>query len=74
MQAIAADLLTNALFSVTDAGFDPILSVHDEILTEAPDDEAHDHVALEKAMTKAPSWAHGLPLAAAGFESYRYHK
>lgn len=74
VQAIAADLLTNALFSVADEGFGPILSVHDEILTEAPDDEEHDHAALEKAMTKAPSWAHGLPLAAAGFESYRYHK
>lgn len=73
-QAIACDVLTNALFSVEQAGFAPVLTVHDEVLTEAPDDEAHDAFALEHAMETRPAWAQDLPLTAAGFTSYRYHK
>ena len=73
-QAVACDVLTNALFYVESAGFDPILTVHDEILTEAPDDEAHDAFALEHAMEVGPLWADDLPLAAAGFTAYRYRK
>lgn len=74
IQAVACDVLANALFNVKAAGFDSVLTVHDEILTEAPDDEAHDHAALERAMEILPTWATGLPLAAAGFESLRYRK
>lgn len=73
-QAVACDVLCNALFNVDRAGFEPILTVHDEILTEAPDDDAHDFKQLEAAMEILPHWAKGLPLAAAGFSSYRYHK
>ena len=73
-QAAAADLLGNAFFEVEKAGFRIVTSIHDELLTEAPDDEAHSHEALEKAMTTKPAWAAGLPLAAAGFNSHRYHK
>ena len=73
-QAVACDVLCNALFNVDRAGFKPILTVHDEILTEAPDDDAHDFKQLEAAMEILPRWAKGLPLAAAGFNSYRYHK
>lgn len=73
-QAVACDVLCNALFNVDRAGFEPILTVHDEILTEAPDDDAHDFKQLEAAMEILPRWAKGLPLAAAGFSSYRYHK
>lgn len=73
-QGVACDVLANALLNVKAAGFDSVLTVHDEILTEAPDDDAHDHAALERAMEILPTWATGLPLAAAGFESLRYRK
>lgn len=73
-QAVACDVLCHSFKAVIREGFEPILSVHDEILTEAPDTPDYTHERLEKAMEELPQWAAGLPLAAAGFESYRYHK
>lgn len=73
-QAVACDVLCNAFKNVIAAGFQPVLSVHDEILTEAWDNGRLTYKDLEKAMEILPAWATGLPLSAAGFESYRYHK
>lgn len=73
-QAVACDVLCNSFKNVIAAGFEPILSVHDEILTEAIDRQSVSYKDLEKAMEILPDWAPGLPLAAAGFESHRYHK
>ena len=73
-QAIAADVLANALPWLERAGYLPILTVHDEVLTEAPDDPKFCHEKLEAEMCKLPKWGRGLPLAAAGFDDYRYRK
>jgi DNA polymerase len=75
VQAFARDVLVSSMQRIEDAGYDIVLTVHDEILTEAP--EFHpllgaDHLA--RLMTIVPDWAKGLPLAAAGFEAYRYGK
>jgi DNA polymerase len=48
--------------------------VHDELLTETPDTEKFNADELGRMMATAPSWAQGIPLAAAGFETYRYRK
>lgn len=73
-QAVACDVLCHALPIVSDAGYKPILTVHDEILTEAPDTPEFNHKKLEALMSTNPPWAMGLPLSADGFDSYRYHK
>lgn len=73
-QAVACDVLCYALPIVSDAGYKPILTVHDEILTEAPDTPEFNHKKLEALMSTNPPWAMGLPLSADGFDSYRYHK
>ena len=73
-QAVACDVLCHALPIVSDAGYKPILTVHDEILTEAPDTPEFNHKKLEVLMSTNPPWAMGLPLSADGFDSYRYHK
>jgi DNA polymerase bacteriophage-type len=57
-----------------DAGYKIVLSVHDELLTEVPDLSEYSHETLSKIMSTNPPWAPGLPLAAAGFEAYRYRK
>lgn len=74
IQAIACDILCESLPRLEVEGYEVILTVHDEVLAEAPDRPEFNHQAMEKLMATNPSWAQGLPLAAAGFDSYRYHK
>lgn len=73
-QAVARDVLAHGMIGAEDAGYRVVLSVHDELLTETPDTVNYTHEDLSDIMSINPSWATGLPLAAEGFESYRYRK
>lgn len=73
-QAVAGDLLCESLVRLEDAGFETVLTVHDEVITEAPDKAEFSLEKMAGLMTALPAWANGLPLAAAGFEAYRYRK
>jgi len=59
---------------IESAGFEIVLTVHDEVITEAPDHPDFNADHLAGLMATNPTWADGLPLAAAGFEAYRYRK
>jgi DNA polymerase len=74
VQAISADILMDWLVAADDDGFDPILSVHDEIITEPPDVPEYDDKRLSKLAQKCSPWTTGLPLAAKGFTAKRYRK
>jgi DNA polymerase bacteriophage-type len=73
-QAAARDVLAGNMPQIEDEGYELILSVHDENLTEAPDTDAHSAARLSELMATVPLWAPSLPLASAGFETYRYKK
>jgi len=73
-QAFARDIMASAMQPIENAGYEIVLSVHDELLTETPDREEFSTEALSRMMATAPSWATGIPLAAAGFECTRYRK
>jgi DNA polymerase len=73
-QAAARDVLTANMPAIEAAGYEIVLTVHDEILSEAPDSPEFSHEHLAALIAANPPWAAGLPLAAAGFESYRYRK
>jgi DNA polymerase len=73
-QAVARDVLAANLPKVEAAGFEVIGSVHDEIITLAPEDSALDHQTLSALLATQPEWADGLPLAAEGYTSVRYQK
>lgn len=73
-QTIARDILAPALQVAEDRGYLPVLTVHDEILTEAPDNDKYSAAGLVEILATNPAWAQGLPLAAAGFETKRYYK
>jgi DNA polymerase bacteriophage-type len=73
-QAFARDILAYNMPAIEKAGYEIVLSVHDELLTETPDTEEFNADELGRMMATAPAWAQGIPLAAAGFETYRYRK
>lgn len=73
-QTIARDVLAPAIQVAEDRGYLPILSVHDEVLTEVPDTNEFSADGLVAILSQNSDWNEGLPLAAAGFECMRYRK
>ena len=74
VQAVARDVLASGLLRAEEAGYSVCLHVHDEIIAEVPDSAEYSAEGLSALMATNPSWALGLPLAAAGFSTYRYRK
>lgn len=73
-QAFARDIMAYNMPAVDAAGYEIVLTVHDELLTETPDDPSFTSDELATMMATVPPWAAGIPLAAAGFETTRYRK
>ena len=73
-QATARDVLAHNMPMIDDAGYEIVLSVHDELITEAPDQSEYSAEDLSRRMSAPPPWAPDLPLAAKGFEGPRYRK
>ena len=55
-------------------GYHIIIRVHDEVVTLVPDTPEYTIEELNALLTVNPPWAEGLPLAADGYEAYRYKK
>lgn len=73
VQAIARDCLAVAMLRLKDAGYKVIMSVHDEVVLEVPEDKASIE-AVNEIMNEAIPWANGLPLKAESFISKFYKK
>lgn len=73
-QAFARDVLAYNMPAIEPAGYAIVLSVHDELLTETPDEERFSADELGRMMATPPAWAKDIPLAASGFETVRYRK
>ena len=73
-QAFARDVMAWNMPAIEGAGYEIVLTVHDEVVTETPDSEDFNAEQLSAMLATNPPWAEGLPLAAAGFEAYRYRK
>ena len=74
VQATARDVLAHGMIGAEAAGYPVCLHVHDELITEVPDDADYTVAGLSRIMGSATPWSAGLPLAAAGFETHRYRK
>lgn len=74
-QKVARDVLKTNSLLIDAEGFEIVLPVHDEVVCEVPDDPYFTTDRLCALLAARPWWADGhLPLAAAGFETYRYRK
>ena len=73
-QAAARDVLYGAMPLAEAAGYEIVLHVHDELVTETPDEKEFTADTLSGVLSAEQSWTEGLPLAAAGFETLRYRK
>jgi DNA polymerase bacteriophage-type len=73
-QAVARDVMAANMPLVDSAGYEIVLTVHDELVTEAPDEPAYNADSLSRLLAAIPTWAEGMPLAAAGWQGLRYKK
>ena len=74
-QAVARDLMADAMLRIEDAGFNIVLSVHDELVAEV--DEYSATKTLKQfcnLMAATPNWAKDCPVAAEGWEGINYKK
>lgn len=73
-QAAARDVLAGNMPLIEDTGYSIVLTVHDEVITEAPDTDDFNDTALSALLSTNPEWAPDIPLNAGGFEAYHYRK
>lgn len=69
-QAVARDLMAEALVRLERAGLEVVAHVHDEILVQG----TKDVDLVKEIMCELPPWAEGLPVDGDGFATYRYRK
>lgn len=75
VQAISRDLLGDAMLRMQDANYGIVGSIHDEVITEVPEDNAQEwYKNLVDIMRTPPYWANDLPLNADGGVMMFYQK
>jgi len=72
-QAIARDIMAEAMVRVDKAGYNVVLTVHDEVVSETPEDFGSLE-EFNELMAQMPRWTNRLPLTVAGWEGQRYRK
>ncbi|WP_085875969.1 DNA polymerase [Peptoniphilus vaginalis] len=71
VQAIARDILAEAMMRLEKKGFNIVMHIHDEVVIESDSSSIEE---INEIMSIVPSWAPGLILDADGFESEFYKK
>jgi len=75
-QGTAADVMFHGMGIAENCGFNPFISVHDEVgaEVEGAENDACGLDVFNEALCDLPAWAEGLPIAAEGYISERYRK
>lgn len=71
-QAVARDLLAEAMLNLDTQGYEIVLHVHDEVGCEQHEGQSEKQV--QAIVSGVPVWAEGLPMAAEGWTGLRYRK
>lgn len=72
VQAIARDILAEAMMRLNKNEYDIVMHIHDEAVIEAPVETSLDDIC--KVMEQTPTWADGLLLRADGYVCDFYRK
>lgn len=73
VQAVARDILADAMLRLDAAGYKIVIHVHDEIVAEMPEGEGSLE-EMNRIMSEPIPWAKGLPLQAESYETPYYKK
>lgn len=74
VQAVARDILADAMLRVeAHPSYDMLLTVHDELISEADPEDA-DLQEFTDLVRETPDWAQGCPIDAEGWIGERYRK
>lgn len=72
-QSIARDAFRECLLGVTEAGWQVVFHVHDELVVEVPEPKAEEaKESILSVMAKSPKWAPSLPVQAEATIAKRY--
>jgi DNA polymerase len=74
VQAIANDLQREASLRLEAAGFDIVISSHDELVAEAPEERLDEFLRIMSLKDDRPKWAEGIPISVDGKATLRYRK
>jgi hypothetical protein len=72
VQGLARDVMAEAMLRVNAAGYPVVLTVHDEVVAEAP--ATRSAKEFRTIMEMVPHWAKGFPIAAKAWQGDRYKK
>jgi DNA polymerase len=73
VQALARDIMVDAMHRLDAHGYPLVFTVHDEIIVDIPNGQGSldEFTALAKVV---PTWAHGCPVDFESWEGHRYRK
>jgi DNA polymerase len=72
-QAVARDILAEAIVRCESEGYPVVMHVHDEVVCETKESSGSQEDFM-RCMETAPKWAQDCPIAAEGWEGFRYRK
>lgn len=73
VQAVARDIMAEAMGRVEAAGYAPVITIHDEVVAEAREGFGSE-AEFVRHMLQPPVWADGLPIAAEAWVGKRFRK
>lgn len=72
-QAVARDLMAEAMVRLEDKGYPVVMTVHDEVVSEVPEGLGTVN-EFELILNQVPKWGKGIPVESEGWRGRRFKK